>query len=762
MPQHRNVISKRKTTNIPRINIVLLIVGTRGDVQPFIALGQALVAAGHRVRLATHNTFRKFVRGNGLEFFPLAGDPADLMAFMVKNSGIIPSVGSIAAGDLTKNRNVLTEILASTWSACTLDDDETGESFTAEAIIANPPSFGHVHCAQKLQIPLHIMFTMPWSPTTAFPHPLINVDYSKASIEKVNMLSYTAIEMFTWSSMRDIVNNFRREVLSLPPLHTRQATFMMIDERVPYTYCWSPSLVPKPKDWADHINVSGFFILKQDTTADTNYPDDLLKFLGLKNANKSEKLSPPIYIGFGSITGHDSERLLKIVLEALEQTGCRALLSGLAKDNDQLPETVVKIGSVPHDWLFQHVSAVCHHGGAGTTAAGLLAGKPTIIVPFFGDQFFWGNVVEKNGAGPHPVPGKVLTTEDLVKAIEFVRRPETNAAAERIRNSMLKENGCDEAVRAFHAHLPLSTIRSDLESTDAACYQLKDHRLQVSRRVAQVLLIGKRIDESQLESHPTRQWLSIYDNRIHIPFHGIIKHTQKAIVTIVIDTSSGIKQAIHCDTWQSGTRTVCEGIAKGLGKGIGHLCIGCVSLYGELTDVLDAAPAYYDFYNEQELRSRPYVVDFNSGVNAAILAVYYGWTDGVKELLETPRIGYGRHGPIGGAAGTLIGLVNGLLKPVVGTLSSLTWLCRGFYASFNNSLLNNKDDEADVANTIDLDLSTLNLAQNNLQDEQSVSEAATLAASKTGFKPSTCEQILSKFDRIKQQYSTTTAHDHQS
>ncbi len=115
---------------------------------------------------------------------------------MVKNSGIIPSVSSIAAGDLSENRHILTEILASTWRACTDDDDETGEAFTAEAIIGNPPSFGHIHCAQKLRIPLHIMFTMPWSPTTAFPHPLVNVDYSKASIEKVNMLSYSAIEMF--------------------------------------------------------------------------------------------------------------------------------------------------------------------------------------------------------------------------------------------------------------------------------------------------------------------------------------------------------------------------------------------------------------------------------------------------------------------------------------------------------------------------------------------------------------------------------------
>ena len=161
----------------------------------FFSLGQALLAAGHRVRLATHETFRKFVRENGIEFYPLAGDPADLMSFMVKNAGIIPSMSSIVAGDIAKNRRVIAEILASTWNACTEDDDETGVPFTAEAIIANPPSYGHIHCAEKLQIPLHIMFTMPWSPTTAFPHPLCKVDYSKGPIEKINMLSYSVIEM---------------------------------------------------------------------------------------------------------------------------------------------------------------------------------------------------------------------------------------------------------------------------------------------------------------------------------------------------------------------------------------------------------------------------------------------------------------------------------------------------------------------------------------------------------------------------------------
>jgi hypothetical protein len=180
---------------VPRLAIVILIVGTRGDVQPFIALAKALLAYGHRVRIATHEIFRKFVRENGIEFYPLAGDPADLMSFMVKNAGIVPSVSSIVAGDVGKSRRIIAEILTSTWKACIEDDDETGIPFIAEAIIANPPSYGHIHCAQKLQIPLHMMFTMPWSPTAQFPHPFVKVNYDFGSAEKVNMLSYSVIEM---------------------------------------------------------------------------------------------------------------------------------------------------------------------------------------------------------------------------------------------------------------------------------------------------------------------------------------------------------------------------------------------------------------------------------------------------------------------------------------------------------------------------------------------------------------------------------------
>lgn len=160
----------------------------------YFSYGKALKAVGHRVRLATHEKFRKFVREHGLEFYPLASDPAEIMSFMVENSGILPSLSSVLTGQIFKRRLIFLDIMKSTWLACTNDDDETGAPFRADAIIANPISYGHVHCAQKLGVPLHMVFTMPYSPTSAFPHPLGNVDYSKPARERLNKFSYTLVE----------------------------------------------------------------------------------------------------------------------------------------------------------------------------------------------------------------------------------------------------------------------------------------------------------------------------------------------------------------------------------------------------------------------------------------------------------------------------------------------------------------------------------------------------------------------------------------
>ena len=181
-----------------KLNIVVQVVGSRGDVQPFVALGNELQKYGHRVRIATHNTFEEFVLKHGLEFYPIGGDPEELMAYMVKNPGLIPSMKSLKQGEIQRKRLMVAEMLQGCWNSCLEPDPKSGVPFVADAIIANPPSFAHVHCAQALGIPVHLMFTMPWSNTRAFPHPLANLKNGGANPSVANYVSYSIVELMTW------------------------------------------------------------------------------------------------------------------------------------------------------------------------------------------------------------------------------------------------------------------------------------------------------------------------------------------------------------------------------------------------------------------------------------------------------------------------------------------------------------------------------------------------------------------------------------
>ena len=188
---------------IPTLNVVIMVIGSRGDIQPFLKVGKLLKENyGHRVRIATHPAFKNFVEhDSGLEFFSVGGDPAELMAFMVKNPGLMPSVSTVRAGEIGRRRDAMFEMFQGFWRACiNATDDEKDVSnlkmmgdkhpFVADAIIANPPCFAHVHCAERLGVPLHLMFTFPYSPTQAFPHPLANIKNSNVDTNYTNFISY--------------------------------------------------------------------------------------------------------------------------------------------------------------------------------------------------------------------------------------------------------------------------------------------------------------------------------------------------------------------------------------------------------------------------------------------------------------------------------------------------------------------------------------------------------------------------------------------
>ena len=200
--------TQEKSKPIPPLNIVIMVIGSRGDIQPFLKIGKILKEDyGHRVRIATHPAFKDFVeQDTGLEFFSVGGDPAELMAFMVKNPGLMPSVSTVRAGEVGRRRDSMFEMFQGFWRACiNATDDEKDISnlkmmgdkhpFVADTIIANPPSFAHVHCAERLGVPLHLMFTFPYSPTQHFPHPLANIKSSNVDTNYTNFMSYPLVEM---------------------------------------------------------------------------------------------------------------------------------------------------------------------------------------------------------------------------------------------------------------------------------------------------------------------------------------------------------------------------------------------------------------------------------------------------------------------------------------------------------------------------------------------------------------------------------------
>ncbi|CAI6029573.1 hypothetical protein V2G26_010325 [Clonostachys chloroleuca] len=453
----------------PRLNIAIHIVGSRGDVQPFIPIAQLLSRPpyNHRVRICTHPVFKDFVEEQGVEFFSIGGNPEALMAYMVKNPGLLPSRQSLKAGDVSQRRKEMWEIINGAWRSCIESGDGMGprvtaartrttkDLFIADAIIANPPSMAHIHCAEKLGIPLHMVFTMPWSPTEKFSHPLAAMSYGDADRSMANYLSFMMVELLTWEGLGDLINKFRMKILHLDSISPMWGYQLLPRMRVPFSYLWSSSLIPKPDDWGSHITINGFSFLKLAHTYTP--PPDLTAFL--------EKGPTPIYIGFGSIVVEDPQALTNLVFDAVKLAGVRAIVSkgwGGVGGKLDVPDDIYLIGNTPHDWLFNHVSAVVHHGGAGTTAAGIAAGRPTVVVPFFGDQPFWGQMMARAGAGPSPVPFNKMTAETLANSILFALEPQVLEAAQTMAEAVAQEDGAAQTAADFHDRLSPDDFRCDV------------------------------------------------------------------------------------------------------------------------------------------------------------------------------------------------------------------------------------------------------------------------------------------------------------
>eukprot|EP00604_Paraphysomonas_vestita_P002115 CAMPEP_0174818744 /NCGR_PEP_ID=MMETSP1107-20130205/1596_1 /TAXON_ID=36770 /ORGANISM="Paraphysomonas vestita, Strain GFlagA" /LENGTH=563 /DNA_ID=CAMNT_0016031063 /DNA_START=2103 /DNA_END=3794 /DNA_ORIENTATION=+ len=341
------------------------------------------------------------------------------------------------------------------------DPDQT--PFVADAIISNPVSYGHIHCAEALGIPLHIMFPQPWYPTKSFPHPLSNMSFER-TWSKRSRLSYRMVDEFMWIGLGYMINEFRSKVLHLPEIGIGEGgESILVNLNVPISHMWSPSFVPKCVDWPSHVDVVGDFTrIKNDSIPQNTYVPDprLVEFLNSCGDDK------PIYIGFGSMVIADSAKLVQIIKDAANATGYPVILQSgwtkYAEDYEFIANRVMVVGAMPHDWLFQQVSAVIHHGGAGTTSAGLRASNPTFICPFFGDQHFWAEMVYRAGAGPRGCPIANLTSNTLTNSFRVLKSEEIKQNVLKLSEKMNAENGVLNGVTSFINNLPVQDMLCEI------------------------------------------------------------------------------------------------------------------------------------------------------------------------------------------------------------------------------------------------------------------------------------------------------------
>ncbi|KAK8202450.1 hypothetical protein IWZ01DRAFT_459914 [Phyllosticta capitalensis] len=662
-----------------KLNIVIQVVGSRGDVQPFIALGNELQKYGHRVRIATHNVFDDFVRSHNLEFYPIGGDPADLMAYMVKNPGLIPSMKSLRAGDIGRKRAMVAEMLDGCWKSCIEHDPKTNIPFTADAIIGNPPSFAPVHCAQALGIPVHLMFTMPWTNTRAFPHPLANIKSKDTDKSFANYISYSIVELLTWQGLGDVINKWRVSI-DLEPVPVTEGPNLNKTLQIPFTYCWSPALVPKPVDWQSHIDVCGFFFREPPSYTPEPELDDFLR-----------AGPPPVYIGFGSIVIDDPERMTALLLEAVQVAGVRAIISrGWSKLGGANQPNIFWLGDCPHEWLFQHVSAVVHHGGAGTTACGLLNGKPTTIVPFFGDQPFWGDMVAAAGAGPRPIPHRNLDSQNLAEAIAFCLTPEASAAAHGIAVKMRAENGVKNAVDSFHANLPLERAQCDLLPDRPAFWIYKKGKRPMRLSKLAAGLIASRLDLPRKHFRPYSPHQIVIENKRWDPVTGTHSAMLGTMTDLVEDTAGifinpakeyrRIKRTSYDDTAKpkrpNKSLAMAKASLKSLGKFHGHFFKGTlVDMPSAMADGLLAIPGYkngFAAFIDGPATHAP-ITDWRSGAVAGAKTFAYGMTSGLADFVVQPYRGAKAEGSWGAVKGAGRGIVSGVSKTAAGAIGLVAY-----------------------------------------------------------------------------------------
>jgi sterol 3beta-glucosyltransferase len=421
------------------MRVVLITIGARGDTEPFVALAVRLMRDGHKVTLAARPDFAGLAAGYGVDFAPLGRPYQPFITGAARAS-------ALGSGHLL--RQLRYGLRQRAYFSDRLGRDAWQAAQGAEAVIYKYSWITGYTIAEKFGVPCAAAMPFPITPTSAFPSFLVGKGTDRGPL--LNRALWSITEQVTWQLLRHDDTALRRQLGLRPPATAGQVT-RQERQGMPVYYAYSPAVLPRPGDWPARVHVTGYWFL--DPPPGWQPPAGLTRFL--------QDGPPPVSIGFGSMASRDPQATLELALQALTLSGQRGVLlsgwAGLGKDHT-LPRHVFAVDSIPHGWLFPRMAAVVHHGGAGTTGAGLRSGVPAITTPLAADQPSWARTVHGLGAGPAPIPFRELTAERLAAAIhQAVTDQQIRQQAAELGSRIRSEDGLGRTAELFSQHIARTT-----------------------------------------------------------------------------------------------------------------------------------------------------------------------------------------------------------------------------------------------------------------------------------------------------------------
>lgn len=422
--------------------------GSHGDVHPFIVLGKALKKKGHTVMICTASRFERDITSNGLEYGYITNEVLDLLDAndrMIEDSMGIIGIAKISFKLMRIAKPLNKKMIKNAWDAA--------REFEPDLVIYHLKALGAVSIAEKFNVPAIMVSLVPvLAPTAEFPM------FAMPKLKLggwYNKLTYKFISMAYNSYIKDL-NDIRINDMGLNKLPKGTGITAQYDKTpVPNIHAISPHVLSRPKDWPSIYSMNGYIIDEEEWV-----PSSILqKFLMAGEA--------PVYIGFGSMSGSNPERLTRMIIDALSKANMRGILAtgwgGL--ETMELPDSILQIDKASHTWLFPKMAVIVHHGGAGTTAASLRSGRPTIICPFFGDQPFWADQVVRLGVGLKVSSQKNLKAEELSGAIrEVMNNTQLQEAALILGEKVQSEEGVLNIVNTIESINSMQTNSAQLKS----------------------------------------------------------------------------------------------------------------------------------------------------------------------------------------------------------------------------------------------------------------------------------------------------------